>query len=60
MLLAIDLDKDFIDIMGVPSTTVFLLESSGVDGPQLDVLADRPPNNDNPGFSQKIFNIAET
>jgi hypothetical protein len=36
LLLAVDLDEDFIDVEGIAVAPVFALNASGINGPELD------------------------
>ena len=52
MLLAVDLDEDFINVKGVAISAMLALQSAGVDGPELDAPeADRFPGDDDPALS---------
>lgn len=58
MLLAVDFDEYFVDVEGIAISTVLALQPSRVDGSEFDAPeANRFPSNDDPAFSQEIFDI---
>ena len=59
MLLAVDLDEDFIDIECIAIAAVLSLQSSGMERAELDASeADRFAADSNASFSEQIFNVA--
>ena len=59
MLLAVDLDEDFIDIERIAIAAVLSLQSSGMERAELDASeADRFAADSNASFGEKIFNVA--
>ena len=59
MLLAIYFDEDFINIEGVAITSVLSLQSSSVNGTELDAPeTDRFPGDDDSSLSEQILDIA--
>jgi hypothetical protein len=58
MLLAVDLDEDFIDVESVAVTAVLALQTTSINSSKLDAPeADRLPSDDDAPLCQKIFNI---
>jgi hypothetical protein len=56
VLLAIYLDKDFIDVEGVTVTSVFSFQSTGINRSKLDAPeADRFTADGDSSFSEEVF-----
>jgi hypothetical protein len=61
VLLAVDLDENFIDVERIAVTPLFALKASGINGPEIDASEpDRFPSDDDATFGQEIFNISMT
>jgi hypothetical protein len=59
VLLAIYLDKDFIDVEGVTVTSVFSFQSTGINRSKLDAPeADRFTADGDSSFSEEVFYIS--
>ena len=53
--------EDFIDVEGIAVSSVLPFQPSGIHGSKLDAPeSDRFPSDDDPAFSQEIFDIAVT
>ena len=58
MLLAIDFDEDFVDIVCVAETTVFALQAPGINGSEFCTPnADRLSADYDASLGQKIFDV---
>ena len=58
MLLAIDLDENFIDVESVTVTTMFSFQSPRAQCAEFDTPeADRLPSDDNASLGQEIFDV---
>ena len=59
MLLAVDLDEDFIDVESVAVASVLSFQSACINGSEFDAPeADRFSADSDAAFSQKIFDIS--
>jgi hypothetical protein len=59
MLLAVDLDEDFVDIEVVAVSSVLSLQPLCIQGAKFDSPeSDRFPSDDNASFCEKVFDIA--
>jgi len=58
MLLAIDLDEDFVDVESIAVAAVLSFQPSSIQRSKLDAPeADRLPSDNDASLSQEIFNI---
>ena len=61
MLLAVDLDVDFIDIEGVAVTSILSLQSPRINGTELDApQANRFSGDDDAPLGQEVFDVSVT
>ena len=61
MLLAVDLDEDFIDEEGVAVALMPAFQATGTNGPELDApKADGFATDGDTAFSKKVFDIPMT
>ena len=59
MLLAVDLDEDFIDVEGVAVISVLAFQSASINGAELDAPeADRFSRYSDASLSEEIFDIS--
>jgi hypothetical protein len=60
LLLAVDSDEEFVQILGITEAALFLLKTSGLVGSEFPPpLSDGFVRNNDSAFGQKIFHITE-